>query len=177
MLAKLPALDKGYVAMLSSSNSGRQLADIKKLVFTNPATKVNLNDLSSLTLVFKCPLFVQLNLSVFNLRIINVDGDGLEAYIPNQGEVGATDAETSRLISNDITHTTEALLINPSAYVADGCDPFMSQVICPVSTYTTIVVHGSLTEWRRYIAQVRVPAPIQAYTLLVQQIVDAEWNQ
>ena len=174
MLAKLPALDKGYVALLDSCCNGRVLASLRQdgLVAPNkPYPKVG-----HMVLVFKCPLFIQLNLSLFNLAIHNTDANDIEAYKPNEGEVGAKQSDLNRLISEDISRTTDALLINPAAYVADGCDPFISQVICPVSVYTTIVVSGSLQEWQRYASQVKVPQPVHTYTSLVQQIIDSEWS-
>jgi hypothetical protein len=135
-----------------------------------------LKEMSTLTLVIKCPLFVQLNLSTHDLKIISVPPSDIEAYIPNVGEIGAPDLGTSKGISDNIRATTDALLINPRAYQDDGCDRFMSQVITPINTYTTILVHGSYNEWKKFCDKRAIPAPIKAYVKAITQIMNVEWR-
>lgn len=174
LLAKLPCLDKGFVALIDKSNNGLKLKELEHELKLSPS--FHLRSISTLTLLIKCPLFIQLNLSTHNLKIFNTGLNELEAYVPNQGEIGCSDANISNLIAQDIAQTTEALLINPSAYVADGCDPFISQVMCPISTYTTVIVHGSLVEWTKYCSQSRVPQAVKSYINAVNQIIDSEWR-
>lgn len=135
-----------------------------------------LHEVSTLTLAIKCPLFVQLRLSTFDLTIIQTPNTELEAYVPNVGEIGTSDHNINKEISQDIEQTTAALLINPMAYQKDGCDKFASQVIMPVSTYTTLIVHGSYNEWRRFCHQTGTPSGIKAYADAVQQIMTMEWR-
>jgi hypothetical protein len=174
LLAKLPCLDKGFVAVIDTSNNGQKIKEIGDELKIN--ANFSLRGLATLTLLIKCPLFIQLNLSTFNFTIVNTGLNDLEAYVPNQGEIGCSDASTSHAIAQDISQTTEALLINPSAYAADGCDPFISQVICPISTYTTIIVHGPLIEWTRYCTQSKTPAAVKSYIKAINQIIDSEWR-
>lgn len=174
LLNKLPCLDKGFVGLISSTNDSNRLRDV--LPYLSIKNSMSELDLSYMTLLIKCPLFVQLHLSQFNLLIFNTTMQlELETYIPNEAEVNASDLETSRLISDDIKRTADALQINPSAYKADGCDNFISQVLTPINTYTTIVVHGSRKNWQNFINQNILPKPIEAYRNTIQQIYNAEW--
>lgn len=173
LLAKLPCLDKGYVALIDTCNNSTKIKEI--MGEYRQAQMPLIEQVCSMTLLFKCPLFVQLHLSSYGFTIVNLNVDGLEAYCPNEGEIMSSTAENNRLIAEDISRTTDALLINPSAYATDGCDSFVSQVICPVSTYTTILVHGSLSEWKKYSSQIRVPGPMQHYVHASAQLLRSEF--
>jgi len=175
LLNKLPCLDKGYVAYLDSSCDSTKLRDVA-LEFFKKSDGRFLSDISTLTLVIKCPLFVQLNLSQFNLKIITTSTTDIEAYTPSVGEIGSPDHGTNKLISEDIERTTAALLINPKAYQADGCDRFVSQVLTPISTYTTLIVHGPYNEWKKFAAQGSMPHGMISYATSVQQILNMEWK-
>ena len=175
LVNKIPCLDKGYVAYLDSSGNSSKLKNIALEFFKKTDSKF-LYDLSSLTVVIKCPLFVQLNLSQFGLKIINTPQSQLEAYCPSVGEIGSPDHATNKHIQDDILKTTEALHINPKAYQADGCDHFVAQVLTPISTYTTLIVHGSYNEWRRFVVQVNAPVSLTAYINAIEQIMNMEWK-
>jgi hypothetical protein len=180
LLSKLPALDKGYVALIDSCNTATKLREIDKEFFDSKTPGVLL-DLGHMTIVMKCPLFVQLNLSKFSFKVINTYGSNTQVheqctYTPNPGEIGAREATICNGISADIAKTAAALLINPSAYQADGADHFISHINTPISIYTTILVHGSYDEWCKWCDQKRAPAPIAAYIDLVKQIKSAEWK-
>jgi hypothetical protein len=136
-----------------------------------------LRDIANMTLIIKCPLFVQLNLSKFNLKVITAPQLGEpEAYAPNAGEIGGEDRSTNELIADDILRTSEALMINPKAYQTDGCDRFMSQILYPISTYTTLIVQGTHAEWVKFCIQSNPPTPVQSYQTAVKQIIEMEWR-
>lgn len=175
LLNKIPVLDKGFVALLDASCAGATLNAIAKEFFKKDDSKF-LRELSSMTMVIKCPLFVQLHLSTYNFNIINVPINEVEAYVPNVGEIGGSNVNDNRDISENIKATTDALLINPAAYEKDGCDRFISQVLTPISTYTTIIVQGSFNEWKKMCEQPKLPAPMKAYTKAVIQIANVEWK-
>lgn len=138
---------------------------------------VSLEELGHITIAIKCPLFVQLALSKYDLRIIDANnGNKIEAFIPNAGQIRASDAPTSEAISDDISRTTDALLINPKAYASDGCDPFVAQVITPINVYSTLIVGGKYSEWCKFAYQQRLPEPIEAYAKAIGQIIEAEWK-
>lgn len=175
LLNKIPVLDKGYVALIDSCNTTSKLRDMGSEFFGGEYP-ISLEKLGSMTVAIKCPLFVQLYLSRFNLKIINTDNNLLEAYIPNAAEIGCIDRQDGETISDDINRTTEALLINPRAYQADGADRFMSQVITPINVYTTIIVQGSYEEWCSVISTQKIPTPIQSYTKILKQVLEGEWK-
>lgn len=175
MLNRLPVLDKGYVALLDSSNNSTKLKDINGEFFGNKGS--SLEELGTMTIAMKCPLFVQITLSKFSLKVLNtLNEQELEAYIPHAGEVGSPERGTSEVISDDIERTTAALLMNPKSYQADGCGRFISQVITPINVYTTLIVHGSHSEWYKYLQQRNLPAPVRAYVDAIRQIFTCEWK-
>jgi hypothetical protein len=175
LLNKLPVLDSGYVAYLDSSGNIGKLNDVALEFFKKIDGKF-LTDISTLTLVIKCPLFVQLNMSMHDFKIVVTPTTEVEAFRPNVGEIGSPNHETNKLIADDMNRTTEAMLINPRAYQMDGCDRFVSQVMMPVSTYTTLIVHGSYNEWRRFCHQQGMPSLIKSYADMILQIMQMEWR-
>lgn len=175
LLNKLPCLDQGYVALISSSNDSKRLRDFLPKVSSQSLSREL--DICSMTLLVRCPLFVQLHLSHYNLTILGTTlEESMAGFVPNEAEIKADDLQTSIAISDDIKRTTEALIINPKAYQSDGCDRFLSQVITPINIYTTILVHGSRRTWVEFINQNKLPYPIESYRQLVKQIHDAEWS-
>jgi hypothetical protein len=129
-------------------------------------------------LSIRCPLFVQLTFSEHGLSYsADRSSSVVEAYIPNVAEVNAPDLETSTLIQKDIEQTTEALILNPKAYQSDNCDIFISQVISPINIYNTLIVHGTLTQWMRYIEQRSLPRPVEAYRKAIEECLQGEWSQ
>ena len=178
LLSKIPVLDKGFVATYDTSCSSVKLNELAVEFYKRLDGKF-LCENSSLTVMMKCPLFIQLNLSQFNLRITNlpnIGSDELECYCPNPGEIGSGDFQVCNDISEDMKRTSSALLMNHKAYQADGCDRFMSQILTPINTYTTILIHGMYNDWSRFISQNNAPAPIAAYIVAVGQLLKAEWQ-
>ena len=175
LLSKLPVLDKGYVAYLDSSCNSTKLNTVALSLFKKTDSHF-LYDLGTLTVIMKCPLFVQLNLSTLGLKITSVPVSDIEAYVPNVGEIGSPNHDTNKIIADDMLRTTDALLINPKAYQHDGCDRFVSQVMTPISAYTTLIVRGSYNEWRKFCDQNGTPSSIMAYANAVKQIMQMEWK-
>lgn len=176
LLNKISVLDKGYVALIDSCNTTAKLREMGQEFFGGEYP-IALEEFGSMTVAIKCPLFFQLYLSKFDLRIINAENNpSVEAYLPNPGEIGARERVDCEAISDDILRTTDALLINPKAYQADGCDRFISQLITPVNVYTSIIAKGSYSEWCKIAYQEKLPGPISQYTLVLQQIIECEWK-
>lgn len=179
LLNKMLCLDKGYVAFISASNSGKLSKEIRDEFFkssSSPDLNSFFKSIGSLTIAIRCPLFVQLNLSKFSLDINIAPDENVEAYLPDLSEVGTKDFEDSKVIADDIMRTTEALLINPKAYQHDGCDKFVSQVITPINIYTTLIAHGKLNNWLTFCKQANLPRPIEVYRKGVEDIIRSEWN-
>ena len=176
LLNKIPVLDKGYVALIDSCNTTSKLREIGTEFFGGEYP-TSLEDLGSMTLVMKCPLFFLMHLSKFNLKVIDANTPGkLDAYLPNAGEVGAPERLDSEAIADDIARTTDALIVNPRSYQADGADRFVSQLTTPINVYTTIIVAGSYGEWCKLAFAEKLPGPIKAYTTAIEQILTTEWK-
>lgn len=178
LLNKLPVLDKGFVATYDTSCNSVKLNELAVEFYKRLDGKF-LCENSTLTVMIKCPLFIQLNLSQFNLRITNLPNIGseeLEVYCPNPGEIGTSDLQVATSISEDMKQASLALLMNHKAYQTDGCDRFMSQILTPINTYTTILVHGMYNDWSRFISQKNAPAPIAAYIIAIGEVLKAEWQ-
>ena len=175
LLNSTPVLDKGYVALVDSMNGTHKFQELRDSFGSTTIAK--LEKLTSATIIFRCPTWIQLRLSLYPLTIVGVDSRPVEAYIPNPGEIGSPDRLTNESISDDMERTTAAMLINPKSYKADGCDPFVSQVMTPMNVYTTLLVSGTLPQWREFTAKgtVPLPAPIEAYRKAVEQIITVEW--
>lgn len=173
LLNKLPVLDKGYVALISSSNNGEVLKNIQGLA-NIPLSE--LAAISSLTLAIKAPLFVQLYLSKFKLNIWNILQEKIEAFIPDITDVNCTEHALGTTIADDIARTTAALLLNPKSYQKDGCDRFISQVITPISVYNELIIYGSLEQWVRFSESEGLPNSIQQYANAVKDIIRNEWK-
>lgn len=180
LLNKIPVLDKGYVALISSCNTTQTLRDIGA-EFYGGEYPVELESIGYMTLAIRCPLFFQIYLSRFELSIIDANNHKAtrthEAYLPNSGEVGAPDRQDSEAIADDISRTTHALLINPLAYQADGADRFISQVITPINVYTTLIVSGTYDKWTKLLSRNKnIPNPILEYINAIEQVITAEWK-
>ena len=177
LLSKIPVLDKGYVALIDSCNTTSKLREIGAEYFGGEYP-TSLESLGSMTVAMKCPLFFLMHLSKFNLKVIdaNPTTGKLDAYLPNAGEVGAPERLDSEAIADDISRTTDALIVNPRSYQADGADRFVSQLTTPINVYTTIIVAGSYSEWCSLAFAEKLPGPIKAYTTAIEQILTTEWK-
>lgn len=175
LLNKLPCLDLGYVAHLSTSCTSEKLNDVAMEFFKQDNSQF-LRELSTLTLAVKCPLFIQLMLSTYDFKILSTPVTEIECYIPNVGEINANNLQVGQEILSNIKAASDALHINPKAFQADGCDKYISQVLTPLNTYTTLIVHGSYNEWKRFCNQQKVSAPVKSYIKAVTQIMNMEWR-
>ena len=171
MLKKTPVLDKGYVALFSTSMSREQFLSVK--------SEYQIDDMRAAELLMvhvevKCPLFVQLFLTE-ELKAMTKKAKP-EAFIPSVVDVAAKDLETSEMIADDIERTTQALLVNPKSYQMDGCDIFISQVTSPLSIYNTLMLSGTLSQWISIIKKRGLPAPIEQYRKAIGNILVCEYE-
>ena len=172
---KVNVLDKGFVALLEASCTGKQLQDLQDTYFK---TKVNLKLLSlcSATLIIKCPLFVQLNLAQFGFNLISTPSDKVEAFIPNVSDIDGNTLEDRQEIEKYIRVTTEALLLNSKGMEMDGGDSFTAQLLTPISIYNELIVNGSLREWVNFLNQKNLPDSMGNYQKAVSAILSVEWR-
>ena len=168
-------LDKGQVALISSSNDSKMLQDIQHTYFKT-SFKKELLEIANATLMIKCPLFVQLNLSKFNFNIINIPLDKIDAYVPNVNEVGGKTLEDKRRIYKYLDQTVNALILNAKGMPMDGCDEFIAQTVMPIGTYSKLIVHGNLRTWLDFLKQSNLPKPIDSYRSIILEVLRAEWK-
>lgn len=175
LLNKNNVLDKGFVAPLCFNGGGRLLQDLQDHYF-----KANVNmkllSISTATLVIKCPLFVQLNLSQYGFDIISTPSDGVEAYTPDLSMINGETIEDKQRVVDYISKTTEALMLNEKGMTMDGVDPFTSQLLMPITVYNELIVHGSLGDWLIYLKQSRLPKELEAYRCQVKEVLETEWK-
>ena len=174
LLNKITVLDKGYIAPLSFSGNGRLLQEIQDEFFK---TSVNLKllNIASATLVIKCPLYVQMNLSQSGLSIISTPSDDVEAYIPDVSMISGESLEDRQNIQKYMQVTTEALLLNQKSMTMDGCSRFTAQLLTPISAYSTIIVHGNLNTWIDFLNQKKIPREIANYRNEIYEVLKIEW--
>lgn len=174
-LNKINTLDKGFVALIDKSCDHKIISDIQNELFGAHINK-ELIKIASATMLIKCPLFVQINLSRFGMKIINTAQSGdVEAYVPDISEIKGDTLEDRNRIKEYIEQTTEALLLNNKSMKMDGADEFTSQVVVPISTYNTIIVSGGLEQWLEYLRQTSLPSSVEVYRKVTEDILKADW--
>lgn len=175
LLNKLPVLDKGFVAPLVISGDGRLLQDIQDHYF-KAKTNLKLLELCNVSLVIKCPLFVQLNLSQYGLNIITTPSDNVEAYIPDVSMIEGESLEDRQEIARYIEMTTEALLLNHSGIAMDGGSRFTAQLLTPITVYNELIVSGKLQQWLGFLKQKNLPKELEVYRSSVESIISTSWR-
>ena len=176
-LNKISVLDKGFVSLMSTSNDEKMLKSIQEEYY-NSATYKQLSDIATATFIVKCPIFVQLFLASrpeFSFTILSTPSSELEAYVPDESEIGAKPGE-SLAIRKNMQATTAALLINPKAFQHDGCDRFISQVLTPISVYSELIVHGNLSNWVKFLSKTSLPKSIEPYRAAIETFLRSMWT-
>jgi hypothetical protein len=176
MLNKIPVLDKGYIGVASVSLSGKVIGDVQDTYFQTKMNK-ELWKIASATLVIKCPLFVQLALSRYDFKIVQLSMAQDDAYTPDISEINTGIKEDDEEIWRHLDQTMSALRASSKAYVVDKCDPFVAQSILPVSLYNEILVHGTLRAWMEFLSKKKFPRQIAVYRSAIEDVLTAEWPQ
>lgn len=175
LLNKTNVLDKGFVALIDSNGNGKLLQSLQDEYFKTK-TNIKLLDIASATVVIKCPLFVQLNLSQYGFNLVSTPSVDVEAYIPDVAAVSGETADDRQRMSTYIKSTTEALILNQKGMPMDGADEFTAQLLTPISTYNELIVHGSLRQWVNYLNQTNLPNPLKTYQSALITILSVEWG-
>jgi hypothetical protein len=173
LLSKTNVLDKGFVAPLEFTGNGRMLQELQDTYFKTK-THLGLLKLSTASLVIKCPLFVQLNLSKYGLDIITTPSDDIEAYIPDLSMVSGDSLEDRKRMVQYMNATTEALLLNQKGMKMDGGDEFTAQLLTPITVYNELVVNGKLQTWLAYLSQKGLPKEAELYRKTIEDILKTE---
>lgn len=175
LLNKLNIGDNGFVALLETSGNGKTLQDIQNEYFKTKYS-LRLLELSTATLVIKCPLFVQLNLSQSGLTVISTPINEVEAYVPDLSEISGNSIEDKQEIHDYIKITTEALILNQKGLPMDGADTFTAQLLTPISVYSEIIVNGNIRQWIQFLNQKSLPKQVEVYRSTVESVILNEWR-
>ena len=175
MLNKIPVLDKGYVALISSSLDAKAMRELESRHFNNKINK-QLWELATLTLEIRCPIFVQIFFQQVGLSVINVVEKKVECYTPDLSEIGTGNHQTDKEIAEYMKQTTEALILTALAFEKDGLNRFTANSLMPVSVYNTIIVSGNLQKWINLLKK-KTPSPISMYVDTIYEIAENEWGE
>ena len=175
LLNKLNVLDKGFVAPVAFVGNGKLLQDLQDHYFKTK-TNLKLLEIASATLIIKCPLFVQLNLSQYGLNIITTPSDSVEAYIPNISMIEGESLDDREEIRTYIEMTTQALLLNQKGITMDGASRFTAQLLTPITVYNELIVSGKLNNWLSFLRQNKLPKELEMYRKSVQDTLSSEWR-
>ena len=66
--------------------------------------------------------------------------------------------------------------MNTKTFQHDGCDKFVSQVMTPISVYSELIVHASLTTWVRLISKKNLPKPVELYRQAIEEFLRSAWS-
>jgi hypothetical protein len=175
LLNKLIVSEKGFVALLEVTGNGKTLQSIQDEYFKTKYS-LRLLELSTASLIIKCPLFVQLNISQCGLSVISTPTKEVEAYVPDLSEIAGNSLEDRQEMANYISITTEALLLNQKGLPMDGADAFTAQLLTPISLYSEIIVSGSLRQWITFLNQKTLPQQVSIYQVQAQNVIRNEWK-
>jgi hypothetical protein len=143
LLSKLPILDKGHVALISCSLSKKNAFSLEIEENLDVDFHKKMRRCSHFTFLVKAPISILLYLANFDVRITQLKTRSeVETYAPSPSDVSTGDLSLDEAISDDIIRTSEALTINPKAYMQDGCAAEIAASILPVSTYVTCIISG-----------------------------------
>ncbi|NVM33956.1 MAG: hypothetical protein HWN81_00070 [Candidatus Lokiarchaeota archaeon] len=175
LLSKINVLDHGYVGLLSANLNGRAIKNVSDIYFKTRLNK-ELLKIANATFIIKCPLFVQIFLSQFDLKITPLPSTKqLESYIPDVSEIDTGVAEDDRRIAEYIKETNDALELNSKGFEMDGCDRFTSQTLTPINKYNEVIMHGSLQAWMELIRRKKLPKQLEQYRMAIYELLKTEW--
>ena len=175
LINKINVLDHGYVGLLSVNLSQKNFKSVSDNYFKARINR-ELFKVANATFILKVPLFVQVFLSQYDLKIINLPPkNDNEIYIPDVSEINTGNANDDKNISEHIKQTLDALNVNAKGFQMEGCDRFTSQVTTPISKYNEILIHGNLQAWLEIIKRKNLPRQIKVYKDAIEELLKTEW--
>lgn len=176
---QIPVLDKGFVGYVSVGLPTKEMNKLSHHYFKANIPR-ELIDLGTVTLIMKFPMFVQLHLiQEYGLKVINAQPatsePKIETYTPTVSDIGSGDTSLSQDIVEHMEQTANSLEVTVKGYQRDGCDHFVSQVNLPIGVYNEAIVHGSISQWVRFLKRKNLPKPVAAYQEAVFQIIKADF--
>ena len=166
-------LDKGYVILRRPDFTKSDIRSIRKNGFDTKRLQNHIY----VSMLIKCPLFVKMIFPDFGLITLTCNKGEIECFEPTMSDVKAETPTISQEIADDIKATSEALIINPKAYRADGCERTVSQVNSPIGLYNKVIVSGFLSNWSKFISNPNLPYLIEDYRKAIHELILAEYQE
>ena len=179
LLSKLPILDKGHIALIKCSLSKRDASSLEIEENLDIDFHKKMRRCSHFTFLVKAPISILLYLANFDVRITQLKTKSeVETYEPSPADIGTGDLELDEAISDDIKRTSEALTINPKAYMQDGCSAEIAAGILPVNTYVTCIISGYYPSFLEICEHSRQNNKqlIKGFISKVEDILNSEWQ-
>ena len=166
--------DHGFISVLYSSFSAKKAEELE--LFYLP--KINHGRLSSefsrISFLMRVPMFILTQMVNYDIKIMYAKSDEEQYFLPTEADIVGCDLETALQMKAVIEETTAALQINPSALVADGCNPEVSQILTPVSRYVTIITEAKKSEWLRLCGSIHEKKLSNQFAKVLQGIISSE---
>lgn len=128
----------------------------------------------------KCPLFMLSMFSEFGLITTTCGQQNIiEVYKTTVVDVDST-LNVNKHISSDINSISEELIAKPRDYVSDGCDPMIAQLNIPISTYTTVLISGQLSNWHemvKYCETIKIHKLKKQYIDAVKVMLESKYSK
>jgi hypothetical protein len=156
-------LDKGYVKVISASPSGKQFQEMRSQIFRG-VIKESLIEIPRVILKIKCPYVVLHAMQSTKIRIVtNYSRYEAQVYEPQVTDIRSGNHEKDVQLSDYISSTLSALIVNQTTLQQDGCNGFIAGLTTPIAAYWEGIVYGDLSDWIDVITAPNAPNMIKAY--------------
>lgn len=164
-------LDKGHVILRQPDFSKSDIRALRKNGYDTKRLQKHIY----VSLIVKAPMFVKMMFPEFGLITLTNNKSKLEVFEPTMSDVKAETPTIGQEIADDIKATSQALLINPKAYRADGCERSVSQINTPIALYNSFIVSGFLSNWNELISHNSFQPLIEDYREAIHSLIIAEY--
>lgn len=148
-IGRIPTLDKGFVQLRCCAPNSRDL-DVMKSELYRGTLSPQLLEIVNVFLNIKCPYFLLIPLVSSGIRAIPRPGQTNDAYMPQVDVIKSGSSTLDVEMAESMGMTIEALMLNQSSYVKDGCNSFVATITTPVAAYWEGVMFGLLKDWVRF---------------------------
>jgi hypothetical protein len=173
-LNAISVYEHGFIAPLYTSFSESKVKELEMFAIHESNHGRLSAQWATMSFMIKVPLFVLTKLVNYEVKILFCKEDNEQYYIPTEAEIVASDLETARLIKEDIASTTEALKVNPKAYMSDGCQPDAAHTITPISRYVVFLAEAKTRTWLSICDSMNQKTISKQFSLVLQSIISSE---
>lgn len=166
--------DLGFIAPVYSTFTKKKVEELE--LFAMPKTNIGRlrDEWAKMAFMMKVPIFILTKMVNYDIKIIYCKEDDEAYFLPTEADIVGSDLETARLMRGDMQETTEALKINPKAYMSDGCLPDVAQILTPVSRYVTFLAESRTSTWLRLCDALNEKTLSKQFASVLQSIISSE---